>query len=275
MTVETKRTISIDEALLHLRVDGFFLLDAVIPAGEVDAVRRSVEATVASKGRTTLIQGAKTCKGLINYDQSIAEYLADERIMGIAESLLGPHVRISMTTAAINYPGNEPGKWHADWPFNHENAGHVPMPYPDAVMHLTTIWMLSPFTRENGGTFVVPGSHRSSTNPTGDIGVDRLKPYPTEIQATGDAGSVLVLDSRLWHRVATNRSDRPRVGAPVRYAPWWLNLDVLMPGSDERARMVDETGLKENEVVPIDPDVYAALPENAKPLLRHWVSRRC
>ena len=163
-------TTSIDEALLHIKVDGFCLLDAVIPAGEVDAVRRSVEATVESKGRTTLVQGAKTRKGLIAYDQSIAAYLADERVMAIAESLLGPHVRISMTTAAINYPGNERGTWHADWPFNQHNAGHVPMPYPDAEMHLTSIWMLSPFTIESGGTFVVPGSHRCSTNPTGGNG---------------------------------------------------------------------------------------------------------
>ena len=27
---------------------------------------------------------------------------------------------------------------NADWPFNQKNAGHVPSPYPDAVMHLTT-----------------------------------------------------------------------------------------------------------------------------------------
>ncbi len=262
---------SIDQALLHLKIDGFCVLDGVIPAAEVGDVRRSVEATVESEGRTTLIQGAKTRKGLIAFDQSMAAYLADERMMGIAESLLGPHVRISMTTAAINFPGNERGEWHADWPFNQHNAGHIPTPYPDAVMHLTTIWMLSPFTNETGGTFVVPGSHRSSTNPTGDNGVDPSAPYPTQVQATGDAGSVLVFDSRLWHAVATNRSDQPRVGVPVRYAPWWLNLDVLMPGSDERARMVDETGMTENELVPLAPEVHAALPEKAKPLFRHWV----
>ncbi|MCC6681891.1 MAG: phytanoyl-CoA dioxygenase family protein [Phycisphaeraceae bacterium] len=271
MTVETKQMTSIDEALSHLRVDGFCVLDGVIPEDEVDAVRRSVEETVTAVGRKTMVQGAKTCKGLIAHDQSLAPYLADDRMMSIAEALLGPHVRISMTTAAINYPGNERGTWHADWPFNQTKAGHIRMPYPDAVMHLTTIWMLSPFTEESGGTFIVPGSHRCSTNPTGGNGVDPLKPYPTEMHATGEAGSVLVFDSRLWHAVAPNRSDRPRVGVPVRYAPWWLNLNVLMPGSNERTRIMDETGLGENEVGPIPPDVYATLPENVKPLLRHWV----
>jgi hypothetical protein len=63
------------------------------------------------------------------------------------------------------------------------------------------------------------------------------------------------------------------VGLVVRYAPWWLNLDVLMPGSAERARMVDETGQTENEVAAVPPEVYAALPEDVKPLYRHWVRR--
>jgi len=266
-----RTTKSIDEALLHINMNGFCILDGVIPADKVGAVRRSIEATVESSGRTTLIQGAKTRKGLISYDQSLAEYLADERVLGIAEAMLGPHVRISMSTAAINFPGNERGTWHADWPFNQNNAGHVLMPYPDAVMHLTTIWMITPFTPETGGTFVVPGSHRCSTNPSGDNGVDQSAPYPTEMQVRGDPGSVVIFDSRLWHAVAPNRSDGPRIGVPVRYAPWWLNLDTLMPGSQERARMVEASGLPENEVPPIDPDVFAALPEKAKPLFRHWV----
>ena len=67
------------------------------------------------------------------------------------------------------------------------------------------------------------------------------------------------------------KTDKPRVGMAVRYAPWWLNLDVLMPGSDERARIVDETGGNENEVAAVPPAIYEALPENVKPLYRHWV----
>ena len=88
----------------------------------------------------------------------------------------------------------------------------------------------------------------------------------------GSAGSVLVLDSRLWHATAANCTDRPRTSVVVRYAPWWLNVNVLMPGSAERRRMVDETGRSENEVPPVPPHVYDALPDDVKPLFRHWVA---
>lgn len=269
--VDEKPAMNVDSALLHLQINGWCVVEDVIPDDKVVAIRESVEKTVERHGTYAGTEGVGTRKGLLAFNQSFASYLADKRVLGIAEALFGVHVRISFTTAHINYPGNVRGALHADWPFNQQNAGHIPAPYPDAVMHLTTLWMLSPFTHETGATLVVPGSHRSPNNPSGDNGVNPLEPYPTEMQATGDAGSVLILDSRTWHATAPNITDKPRVGMAVRYAPWWLNLDVLMPGSDERARIVDETGGKENEVAAVSSAIYEELPADVKPLYRHWV----
>jgi ectoine hydroxylase-related dioxygenase (phytanoyl-CoA dioxygenase family) len=210
---------------------------------------------------------------IISYDQTFAPYLAAPPIMALAKVMLGEHLRISFTTGTINYPGNERGGWHADWPFNQRNAGHIPAPYPDATFHLTTLWMFSSFTAENGGTLVVPGSHRTSNNPTGDNGIDPLAPYHTEVHATGNAGSVLLFDSRLWHASAPNRSTEPRVSVVVRYAPWWLNLEVLRPGSVEREEMVNAVGGRENEVPAIPTDSFEKLPAEVRPLFRHWVEQ--
>ena len=261
----------LDEILLRLKMDGWCIVPGVIPQGAVEAVRESVQTTTGEAGGYSNIEGVGAATGLLASDQSFAPYLVDGSVLGVAEALFGPYVRISFTTAIINRPGNNRGGWHSDWPFNQNNAGHIPAPYPDAVMHMTTIWMLSPFTAENGGTLIVPGSHRSDNNPTGNNGVDAGAPYPTEMQATGDAGSVLIFDSRLWHATAPNLGDTPRVGLAVRYAPWWLSLDVLMPGSDERDRMVNEPGANDNEVPPMSRAVFDRLPEDVKPLMRHWV----
>ena len=263
---------NLDKALHHLNLDGWCVLEGIVPESRVRDIRRSVQSAVESSGRSVNLQGVGARTGLLAFDQSFSPYLADRRILDIAEALLGPPVRISFTTAIINYPGNERGRWHADWPFNQNSAGHIPAPYPDMVAHLTTIWMLSSFSAETGGTLVVPGSHRSSNNPTGDNGVDPSRPYPTEIHAAGPAGSVLIFDSRLWHSTAPNRSGRPRVGMAVRYAPWWLNIEILRPGSIERTQMVDEPGGHENEQVPVPAPVYESLPAPVKPLYRHWVA---
>ena len=133
--------------------------------------------------------------------------------------------------------------------------------------------MLSPFSAETGGTLIVPGSHRSNTNPTTDMGVDPMASYPTEMQATGDPGSVMFFDSRLWTATATNLGDKPRVGVAVRFAPWWLNVDTLMPNSDIRNRMVDEVGGQEPEQDLIQIVVCNNLHDKVIALFRHWTTK--
>ncbi len=261
-----------DRLELEMKVHGFCVIEEVIPAAcceEVEA--RVLEAARRQCRPGTAPENVSFCAGIINHEQSFAPYLAEPRLLQIVTSLLGHDVRVSFTSAIVNEPGNARGDWHADWPFNQRNAGHVPAPYPDATMHLTTLWMLSPFTADNGGTLVVPGSHRSSTNPTARMGVEPARDLSAQMQVMGPAGSVLVFDSRLWHATAPNQSSVPRVALAVRYAPWWLNLDVLRPNSDERRRMVDEPGRSDNQVPAIRREVYEGLPANVRPLYRHWV----
>lgn len=256
---------------IHLRelaLSGFTIIEQVIPRSEVAAVHDSVVATVDRSGSYS-DKGVGFLAGLLNHDRAVVPYLLDDRLMGTVEAALGEHVHLSFASAIINAPRNARGGWHADWPFNQNNAGHVRAPYPDAVMHLTSLWMLSPFSAETGGTLVVPGSHRADDNPTGDNDLDPMEPMSSEINATGDPGDVLLFDSRLWHATAENRTDQPRVALALRYAPWWLNVDVLRPGTSKRAQMVDEPGARENEVPGLDPAIYDELPPGVQQLVRH------
>ena len=259
--------------LQQFRRDGFTIFKSVIPADEVDAVCQSVLETTNREAdpRVRAELGVSHVKSFINHNQSFAPYVANRCMMDLLHRLFGPHVRISFSSTQINDPGNPRTGWHADWPFNQRNAGHIPAPYSDFCTHVTTLWMLSPFTKENGGTLIVPGSHRMNTNPTADMEVDPNGPYPTETLVTGEAGSVIMFDSRLWHAANHNGTTEPRVSIAIRYAPWWLNLDVLRPDSDDRKRMVDEVGGKENLIPLVTRKVFDGLPEEAKPLWRHWV----
>ena len=57
----------------------------------------------------------------------------------------------------------------------------------------------------------------------------------------------------------------------IRYAPWWLNLNPSMIGTPEHTAMVVETGGKNYESSPVRADVYETLPDDVKPLYRHYV----
>ena len=138
--------------LLHLKIDGWHVESGIIPVDEVDSVRKSVEKSSIPKGNPN--QGVNSETSLISKDQSLAPYLCHDGVLKVVESFIGQHFKISFTTAIVNNPGNDRGVWHSDWPFNQNNAGHIQAPYHDAVTHLTTIWMLSPFSVETGGTLL-------------------------------------------------------------------------------------------------------------------------
>ena len=112
--VDEKAAVTVESALLHLEINGWCVVDGVIPKDKVDAISESVERTVEAHGTYTGVKGVGTRKGLLAFNQSFASYLADKRVLGIAEALFGHHVRISFTTAHINYPGNVRGALHAD-----------------------------------------------------------------------------------------------------------------------------------------------------------------
>lgn len=271
----------------RVRQDGFTILPGVIPATAIDDVRSQVvaaqragneqaaaeRAAIQAKGHRVGVDGVDGMRGIINHTQAFAPWLNDDRIAAVTQAFFGDWTRITCTDCVINHPGCGRGYWHADWPYNQTNASHIPVPYPDALLHLSSIWMMTDFTPENGGTLLVPGSHRYEGNPSADNlgGIDRDAPYPTEFHAVGSAGSVLLYDSRMWHAVPPNRSQEDRVALIVRYAPWWLNLEPTRPGSAEHTAMVIETDGKNYAQPEITAEVYAALPEDVKPLYRHWV----
>ena len=274
-----------EEIVRRLRMDGWCVLPGIVPDNEVPTLRAAVideevrqraewlavRAGFVAAGQQLPPDGVGHAQALVNYIPALAAYLADARIVAAAEAIFGPHIKISSVAGLVNFPRNERGYWHADWPFNQSLASCVAAPYPDVTMHLSGILMLTEFSRETGGTLIVPGSHRAPDNPTTNNGVDRYARYPTEMQVTGAPGSMLFYDSRLWHAVAANLTANPRVAVTVRYGPWWINLEVRRKGSLDFQRVAARTGGKDNSVPLIPKPVFEKFPEHAKPLFMHWI----
>lgn len=270
----------VESLAAEMEVRGYCVLDHVIPTVDCETIRDEV-LSIVSRDTTDFPyarDGIGFCPDIVNHTQSFAGYLLSEPLATLLSGALGEHWRVSFMSAIVNEPGNERGGWHADWPFNQGNAGRVPAPYPDRVMHFTTIWMLAPFTNDNGATWVLPGSHRRTSNPTAASAGSPQEALPGEhdsipgeMRVVGAAGSVLIMDSRLWHATGANLTDVPRPALIARFAPWWLNLDVLRIGSEDRRRMCDETGQRDNFVPLVHRSAFSKLPRAVQQLFRHWV----
>ena len=262
----------IEGYLQSLRVQGFCVIEGVIPEDQVSTVRESVyrgrrllqqdrEAERSQRielehrrnpdsqigegpARPPMAPDAELCD--IARNETFAEYLAESRVLRVAKVMLDTHVRILQTE--VNKSSKPNGEalsekqlrrrgWHSDWPHDltaygpssHEpwkHCGAVAQPFPDVCMALSTIWYVGPedVTPFNGGTWVVPGSHKDPRNPRGpDDGIDERAPIPGEFQISAPAGSVFMQDTRIWHSGAANQSEYERTAVVCRYAPWWLS----------------------------------------------------
>jgi len=274
--ITRKGAINLEKFNAHvssLQDDGWTILKGMIPEHVIPTLKDEVLAVVRRERQESPIPKIDYLNGLINHCQTFAAYLTHPRFLEVLGTSLGECFRVSFTMGIATWPGSQRGPLHADWPFNQMNAGRIAAPYPDILLHLTSLWLLTEFTESNG-TIIVPKSHRFPTNPSAGGPAAMMQLHPDEIIVSAPAGSVLLFDSRLWHAPAPNRTTRPRVAIGVRFAPWWLDLSVLRSGAAERRRMLTATGRDENLVPLLPPHVYSSLPPKAATLFQHWVCQR-
>jgi ectoine hydroxylase-related dioxygenase (phytanoyl-CoA dioxygenase family) len=124
----------------------------------------------------------------------------------------------------------------------------VPRPHPE--LQLATVIAFVDFTRENGATRVVPGSHRFPDRqlvPAEQM--QQLPPDPDQIAyAEMPAGSAVIYSGGTIHAGGANRTSIPRRGAHLSYCLGWLRTE-------------------ENNYLSTPPSVAATLPRRAQELL--------
>ena len=98
--------------------------------------------------------------------------------------------------ANISFPGCHPQGMHQD-------QGLVgAYKFLDAPVLVNTVYLLQDVDEVNGGTLVIPGSHRRYIEGNGTFGK-----LPPPINLEAPAGTVMLMDGRVLHGGAVNRSD--------------------------------------------------------------------
>ncbi len=74
---------------------------------------------------------------------------------------------------------------------------------------LNCLLMVDDFTKENGGTYLLPYSHLTKNEPN-------IKSFTkNKTQITGKSGDLLIFDSNIWHSSAPNTTNKGRRGIPI------------------------------------------------------------
>ena len=130
-------------------------------------------------------------------------------------------VECELLNYATNYQLNFSGIMHlepgAEAQSLHRDGDLYPISHLGMTTLMPTMWALSDFDHQNGGTHVVPGSHRWP---------HERAPQPSEIKSVAmPIGSVLIYLGGTLHGGGGNVSECTRTGMAMQYSLGWLRQE--------------------------------------------------
>jgi ectoine hydroxylase-related dioxygenase (phytanoyl-CoA dioxygenase family) len=194
----------------RLAGDGYVIVSGLMSEGEVAAARadlgRVLDTTPtgrnAFEGFATQRVYALFAKTRV-FDQAAMHPL----MLEVLDHILG-HYQLSAPVGIRIGPGERAQMLHRD-----DAIYPLPQPHPPVVVN--TMWPLDEFTKDNGATRFVPGSHRwePGRQPAAEDPV---------LTATMAPGSAMFYLGSLWHGGGANLTSRPRLGVILEYVVSWL-----------------------------------------------------
>ena len=192
---------------LHLDEHGYVLLEAFMGATLLAELRERLKALYDDEGDRAGHEfrqepHAQRLANLVNKGGVFGRAIAMPALLDGVRHVLGPDIKLSSLNARSADPHSADGQ-----PLHVDMAA---LPDDRGFWVCNTIWLIDDFTPDNGATRVVPGSHRWGRRPQ-DVLADPMAPHPDEVLVLGSAGSVVIMNSHLWHGGTANRTAKPRM----------------------------------------------------------------
>ncbi len=190
---------------------GYLVLAGFMSADLLARLRLAVEDRFAMEGDNAGSEfkqepGCRRLANLVDKGVVFREIIALPRILACVRGVLGPAIKQSSLNARlVPAHGEVEQPLHADMGAVADERGY---------WVCNTVWLLDPFTCDNGAIRCIPGSHRWGKLPN----AADLAAHPDEVLVTADAGDVIVMNAHLWHGGTANRTDKPRTAVHAFYA---------------------------------------------------------
>ncbi|OCT13889.1 phytanoyl-CoA dioxygenase [Paenibacillus pectinilyticus] len=200
----TEHTLT-EEQKKSLDEEGFVVFPDLLDETQLEVIRAKYEELMTKEGMNAgkevhQEEGTRRLSDLVNKGECFDGIYTHPKLLAAVYHVLMREFKLSSLNARDAIPGAGLQALHADW-------GSREASEPFHVCN--SIWLIDDFTRENGATRVVPGSHKLSGNPQ-QHGIDPREPHPQEVLLLAPAGSVGIFNSHVWHGGTLNRTTQTR-----------------------------------------------------------------
>lgn len=245
----------------HLEAYGYLLLENVLSGDEVATYKDVLYQIKADQDRAT--KGIYLNRNeehifhmgnVVNYDVALAGYATHPQILPMVRDLVGGSVRLEESEAIIN--SRNPNST----PLSANVSPCIPTGFHTGIRHgwgtyierdkfhclfVKTLAFLTDVGPGDGGTAVIPGSHKMSWPETEMVAAALDDPrLITQIEAT--AGSVLLFAESLIHSSTEILSDKERVILVCGYTPPMFRV---WPGNELSEERLQSVGRSERSVL--------------------------
>jgi len=241
-----------------LRTRGYTVVEGMLDAGALAQARDALESVFRREARLARRRGWHNDVYRVAYllplkHPFFLSFCQREPLLSLMRAALGPRCIVGSLNGLGMVPGGREQQLHID---QEESV-------PGVLLGINALHTLDDFTRENGCTRLVPGSHaRLWTGDPDAIARAEAEAIPIE----APAGSLIAYDGAVWHAGSRNRTDRPRRSLHAYFTRPWMRPHWDYPRSLPR-RVAARLTPEQRQLLGFDsgPMVYDSL--------THWPRR--
>jgi ectoine hydroxylase-related dioxygenase (phytanoyl-CoA dioxygenase family) len=225
----------IEEAVEQVRRLGYAIIDSECSRTELQAISSAFDHTweqyITTHGKTTLenLNERYTVRApLLHGGKEFLQLAMKGNLLAVLRKLFKGKFILNQQNGIVN-PSKESynqGAWHRDLPYQHFVSSR-----PIAI---NALFCIDDFTFQNGGTFVLPASHKSESFPS----VGYINRNAVQVEAS--AGSYILLDCMLFHAGGYNSTNSARRAVNHVYTIPYFKQQVNLPANMRKEGLTDE-----------------------------------
>jgi len=223
-----------DAHAAEMREQGFTVIRDFMTPAVIQAVRDGLAPYRDTHHGRNDFEGFKTERvyTLVARAKVFEDLVEEQRVLAIIDRFLQPGYLLTATQSIQINPGETAQSVHTD-------DGFYRLPRPRPAISYTLIAAVDPFTRENGCTEVIPGSHLWGNPGDPDRPNDMAEMISMLVPMEVPAGAAFIMAGTLLHRGGGNTSDKPRLAFTNQYCEPWArpqeNFFLGIPREQVRA----------------------------------------